>query len=80
MELEAVRHSHTERLALQVQPGDDARLLGLEVQEERAIVDVVLVPEDGTRECAIGLFVLQSAEIVGLLICFTIQLLCVTIE
>ena len=35
----------------------------------------------GVRENgAIGLYVLQSAEILGLIICFRIHFLCVTIE
>ena len=35
----------------------------------------------GVQEnCVIGLFVLQSAEILGLTICFAIHFLCVTIE
>ena len=34
----------------------------------------------GVLEGAIGLVVLQSAEILGLIICFAIHFLCVTIE
>ena len=34
------------------------------------------VPENG----AIGLVILQTAEILGLIICFAIHFLCVTIE